>query len=285
MVGIFGSRGMHHCQRTHLSKGRCRGPLLSLGLFAAAAIATCVDSKAFWARLPRAGSLVHRPSAPLSAQARPQQARLRRAAGEDGQAPSGLTPLGDNVILEPKEAESVTKGGLLLPTSGKEKPNEGAVLAVGPGKIDDESGELEPLQIQVGEKVLYQKYGAEKVTFDGTEYVLISDRDVLLSYTGDEVQLDNLKLPRGKVLIELLEEEKESGGIMLAKGAARRDTTLGKVVAVSDGYKGRDGKVLPLEVAVGETVRFRYGDEVKLEVRGSEYRVVDAEDCLVKWSS
>lgn len=195
-----------------------------------------------------------------------------------------LRPLGSYALVRPKEAVSETKGGLLLSTSVKDKPNEGEVLAVGPGTVDQETGVLTAVWAEVGKSVMYSKYGAEKVTLGSDEYALVSDSDILLSYQGAEPSLDNLKMPFGKLLVRLREEaETSEGGLVLSKGAAKPDTTVGEVVAVSDGVRGRDGELVPLEVEMGDVVRFRYGNEVKLEVGKSEFRAIDAEDCLAKW--
>lgn len=93
----------------------------------------------------------------------------------------------------------------------------------------------------------------------------------------------NVKMPLGKVLVRLQEEKSESaGGVLLSKGAAKSDTTVGEVVAVSDGILDSKGDLAPLDIAVGDMVKFRYGSEVELEVAGA-FRAVDAGDCLLKW--
>lgn len=89
-----------------------------------------------------------------------------------------LQPLHDRVIVEPAAKEEVTAGGILLPDSAKEKPQRGTVLAVGPGKTFD-SGETAPIDVQVGEVVLYGKYSGTEVTVDGTDYVILRADDIL----------------------------------------------------------------------------------------------------------
>jgi chaperonin GroES len=89
-----------------------------------------------------------------------------------------LKPLEDRIVVKPLEAEQVTASGLVIPDTAKEKPQEGEVLAVGPGRIDD-SGKRIPLDVSVGDKVLYSKYGGTEVKYSGEEYLVLSARDVL----------------------------------------------------------------------------------------------------------
>ena len=90
-----------------------------------------------------------------------------------------LKPLDDRIVVEPNEAEQTTASGLVIPDTAKEKPQQGKVLAVGPGKRAENSGELIPLDISVGQTVLYSKYGGTEVTVDGDDLLILSSRDVL----------------------------------------------------------------------------------------------------------
>jgi chaperonin GroES len=89
-----------------------------------------------------------------------------------------LKPLHDRIIVEPATAEETTAGGIILPDSAKEKPQRGKVLAVGPGKTLD-SGEKAPVDIAVGDVVLYGKYGGTEVKVGGVDYVILRSDDVL----------------------------------------------------------------------------------------------------------
>ena len=89
-----------------------------------------------------------------------------------------LQPLEDRIIVKPGEAEETTISGLVIPDTAKEKPQEGEVLAVGPGRIDD-NGNRVPLDVAVGDKVIYSKYGGTEVKYSGEEYLILSARDVL----------------------------------------------------------------------------------------------------------
>ena len=89
-----------------------------------------------------------------------------------------LKPLEDRIVVEPLEAEQVTASGLVIPDTAKEKPQEGKVLAVGPGRFDDKGSRV-PVDVKVGDVVLYSKYGGTEVKYSGEEYLVLSARDVL----------------------------------------------------------------------------------------------------------
>ncbi len=88
-----------------------------------------------------------------------------------------LKPLADRVIVKPSEAEEKTKGGIILPDTAKEKPIEGTIVAVGPGKIGDDGKTVKP-EVKVGDKVLYGKYSGTEVTVDGEEYLIMRESDI-----------------------------------------------------------------------------------------------------------
>ena len=89
-----------------------------------------------------------------------------------------LKPLQDKVIVQKLEPEEKTSGGILLPDSTKEKPQEGKVIAVGPGAVDDK-GQRKPIDVKEGDHVLFAKYSGTEVKLDGQEYLILTDRDIL----------------------------------------------------------------------------------------------------------
>ena len=91
---------------------------------------------------------------------------------------SKIKPLGDHVLVEPAEEKEVKKGGIIIPDTAKEKPTEGIVRAVGPGKKDDE-GKTIPIEVQEGDRVLITKYGGTEVKLDGKEYNILNSDDLL----------------------------------------------------------------------------------------------------------
>jgi chaperonin GroES len=93
-----------------------------------------------------------------------------------------IKPLEDRIVVQASEAETTTASGLVIPDTAKEKPQEGTVLAVGPGRFED--GNRVPLDVKVGDKVLYSKYGGTEVKYNGEEYLVLSARDVLAVIEG-----------------------------------------------------------------------------------------------------
>jgi chaperonin GroES len=89
-----------------------------------------------------------------------------------------LQPLGDRVVVKPIEREEVTKGGIVLPDTAKEKPQEGKVLAAGPGRLS-EDGKRIAMDVKVGDVVLYVKYGGTEVKIDGEELIILRESDIL----------------------------------------------------------------------------------------------------------
>jgi chaperonin GroES len=91
---------------------------------------------------------------------------------------ANIKPLEDKIVVQASEAETPTASGIVIPDTAKEKPQEGKVLAVGPGRIDDNGNRI-PLDVQVGDVVIYSKYGGTEVKYNGEEYLILSARDVL----------------------------------------------------------------------------------------------------------
>ena len=90
-----------------------------------------------------------------------------------------LKPLDDRIVVRPNEAEQTTVSGLVIPDTAKEKPQQGEVLAVGPGRRSDQTGQIIPLDVKVGDTVVYSKYGGTEITIDGEDLLILSSRDVL----------------------------------------------------------------------------------------------------------
>lgn len=90
-----------------------------------------------------------------------------------------IKPLEDRILLQPLDAEQTTASGLVIPDTAQEKPQEGKVVATGPGRFDEDGDKRIPLDISVGDVVIYSKYGGTEVKYAGEEYLLLSARDVL----------------------------------------------------------------------------------------------------------
>jgi chaperonin GroES len=89
-----------------------------------------------------------------------------------------IKPLEDRVVVKPSTEEERTKGGIVLPDTAKERPQEGEVMAVGPGRLLD-SGERAPMDVKVGDKVIFAKYGGTEIKIDGEEYMILRQSDIL----------------------------------------------------------------------------------------------------------
>ncbi len=94
-----------------------------------------------------------------------------------------LKPLEDRIVVKPSEGEETTSSGLVIPETAKEKPQEGSVVAVGPGRFNEDGDERIPLDVKAGDTVIYSKYGGTEVKVDGEEYLILSGRDVLAVIT------------------------------------------------------------------------------------------------------
>ena len=95
-----------------------------------------------------------------------------------------LKPLDDRIVVRPNEAEQTTTSGLVIPDTAKEKPITGEVVAVGPGRRSDQTGEIIPLDVKVGDVVVYSKYGGIEFPVDGEDLLILQGRDVLAIVGG-----------------------------------------------------------------------------------------------------
>jgi chaperonin GroES len=103
-------------------------------------------------------------------------------ATDNKAAEKKLRPLGDRVVIKPTAREDMTKSGIVLPDTAKEKPQEGVILSAGPGKIDD-NGKREPMDVKVGDKVLYAKYAGTEFKIEGDDLLIVSQKDILAVVT------------------------------------------------------------------------------------------------------
>jgi chaperonin GroES len=90
-----------------------------------------------------------------------------------------LQPLEDRIVVRASDAEETTASGLVIPDTAKEKPQQGEVLAVGPGRHSEQSGEVIPIDVAVGDTVVYSKYGGTEINVDGEDLLILTARDVL----------------------------------------------------------------------------------------------------------
>ncbi len=90
-----------------------------------------------------------------------------------------LAPLEDRIVVRPGESDQTTASGLVIPDTAKEKPQQGEVLAAGPGRRSEQTGEIIPLGVAVGDTVVYSKYGGTEITVDGEDLLILAGRDIL----------------------------------------------------------------------------------------------------------
>ena len=93
-----------------------------------------------------------------------------------------LQPLGDRVVVQPSQEEEVSKGGIILPDTVKEKPQRGMIIAVGPGRLDEE-GKRIPMEVKKGDKVIYSKYAGSEIKHDDKEVLILRESDILAKYS------------------------------------------------------------------------------------------------------
>ncbi len=97
-----------------------------------------------------------------------------------------LQPLEDRIIVKPGDAVETTVSGLVIPDTAKEKPQQGEVLAVGPGRRSEQTGDLIPVDVKVGDTVVYSKYGGTEITEEGEDLLILNARDVLAVVVADK---------------------------------------------------------------------------------------------------
>lgn len=200
---------------------------------------------------------------------------LRARGGESVSVKGDIAPLGSHILVRLQKPEEMTATGLVLPKRGK--PNEGEIIAIGPGEPNRKTGELEAVSVAPGSRVMYANAYFDKFDIEGVEHGLLREDEILLSYTGEELVEERVSMPRGRALVKLSEPKQETdSGLLLSKGAADDSSSVGLVVAVGEGDAA--------DVAKGDVVRFRYGNEVKFKAgkQKDKYMSVRLSDCIAK---
>ena len=162
---------------------------------------------------------------------------------------------------------------------------EGIVVDVGPGKPHPDSGILFPMPVESGDSVVYGKYDGTEVVLDGEKHSLIRDTDILVKFKDGPLSEENVEVVNDSLLVEVqTREEETSGGLLLAakKDDSQRPST-GVVVKVGPGKMAQNGELMPMNVAVGDNVKFMdfAGNEIK--IGDKEYSVVKMPEVLAKF--
>jgi chaperonin GroES len=98
-----------------------------------------------------------------------------------------LSPLGNNVIVKPVAQEELSRGGIIIPDTAKEKPQEGEIIAMGPGKVN-KAGNLVPLEVSVGDRVIFAKYTGSEIKIEGEKYIIMPESDILAIKTSSQAR-------------------------------------------------------------------------------------------------
>ncbi|KAG6554539.1 hypothetical protein Mapa_003918 [Marchantia paleacea] len=188
-----------------------------------------------------------------------------------------LKPLGDRVLVKIQNVEEKTTGGILLPTTAQSKPQGGEVVEVGEGKVIGDK-KIEN-SVAKGDNVVYSKFAGTEVEFNGDDFLLLKEDDLVGLLKGDDIK--ELKPLNDRVLIKISEaEEKTSGGVLLTD-SAKEKPVVGQIIAAGPGTIGEDGTRKPLELAVGNTVLYsKYAGNDFKGKDGSPYVVLRASDVL-----
>lgn len=195
-----------------------------------------------------------------------------------------FTPANNMVLVKLNSADTETAGGLLLATKKKTKKNEGNVVSVGPGKINQDSGFAFDMPLAPGESVIYDSYGGAEVNYNGVQHVLIPDDVVLIKHTG-KLTMDSCTLLRDSLLVFVEEtKEEEIGGILIAKTiSGKKRKSIGEVVKAGPGRFATNGVLMEMDVAVGDMIKFRDLAGSIVEIEGKDYSVIRLTDVLCKF--
>ena len=174
-----------------------------------------------------------------------------------------------------------------MPDKAKEKPTEGLIVDVGPGRAHPETGVIIPPPVSAGDTVLYGKYDGTVVEYNGEEHMLIRDENVLLKWGGGEMTVDAVTPVWDRILIktEGVGEETSSGIALAASAASQARITFGEVIAAGTGMISANGEIAPMDVNVGEFVKYRDYGGAEVEIAGEDYMIIKMSDCLCKWSA
>lgn len=205
----------------------------------------------------------------------------------DGRKIKGdVKPLNNFILVKKVAAVDKTEGGILLTGKAKIQKTEGTVVSVGPGRTHADSGLLMDMPVSPGDGVVYGKFDGTELDLSGEKHTLIRDDDILVKFTGGTLSLDSVDVTRDNVLVsvDLKKEQATEGGILLAKSSSSENRpSTGTVVKVGPGRMASNGAIMPMDVAVGDMVKFRDFAGNEVEIDGQEYSVVRMADILAKY--
>jgi chaperonin GroES len=194
-------------------------------------------------------------------------------------------PINNFLLVKKAEAKDQTEGGILLSGKAKIVKTEGQVVSVGPGKTHPDSGKVMEVPVAPGDSVVYGKYDGTEIDYDGAPHTLIRDDDILVKFSGGELSMDTVDVVRDYVLVKInTKEEETTGGILIAKSSTREaKPSTGEVVKVGPGRMASDGSLMPMDVEVGDMVKFRDFAGNEVEIGDDDFAVVNVADILAKF--
>jgi chaperonin GroES len=206
----------------------------------------------------------------------------------EGQTIQGeVVPLNNFVLVKLAAAQEQTDGGILLTGKAKIVKTQGRVEAVGPGRTHPDSGRTLPVPLVAGEGVLYGKYDGTEIVYNDERHMLIRDDDVLVKFANGDggLTIGNVEVIRDNVLVKVDTSEKTTeGGILIAKtSSADKRPSTGEVIKVGPGRTASNGDLMPMEVSIGDVIKFRDFAGNEVEIDGQEYCVVKMVDVLAKF--
>lgn len=196
-----------------------------------------------------------------------------------------IKPVNNFILVKKAEELKKTDTGILLTEGSKIVKTEGTVVEVGPGKLHPDSGIPFPMPVSPGDGLIYGKYDGTELDIDGVRHSLIRDTDILVKFNGDETLTEeNVDVPNDSVLIHVnMDQSQTSGGLLLATTTTQNRPSTGTVVKVGPGRMQANGDLMPMNVDVGDEVKFMdfAGNEVK--IGDKEYSVVTMPEILAKF--
>lgn len=196
-----------------------------------------------------------------------------------------LKPVNNFILVKTLGIQEKTDEGILLAGSSKVVKTRGTVISVGPGKTHPETGYRLGIPLEEGDGVLYGKYDGTEIDLDGEAHMLIRDDDVMVTYSGDKLELDTVSVIRDWVLVHVDTKDQETaGGLLLAAATSEQNRpSTGTVVKVGEGAVNGEGELMPMTVSIGDRVKFRDYAGNEVEIEGEDYSVVRLADVLAKY--
>lgn len=194
-----------------------------------------------------------------------------------------VEPLNNQVLVRLRKMQEQTGGGLFVPTAEVEKPKEGLVVAAGPGRYHQETGNLMPCPVKEGELVLLADFVGEKVDYNGEKHIFVDADTLLGSFENKEISHTAFRPLGDRVLVEIEAKPTETTtGIALSLDEDD-DPNQGTVISVGAGKVQPSGEVKPVGIEPGSNIMFTRYTGSEAEMDGKRFKIVEEKDLLAKW--